>query len=82
MAALNPQNMTLVDGSYILELDLSACPDLAQISWDLPSGFSQSVSGTTLTFTYTGTGTPTAEIKGIAPTSMVGVLKNSENLTI
>lgn len=82
MAAQNPQNMTLVDGSYRLELDISSNPDLAQVSWELPSGFSQSVSGTTLTFTYNGTGTPTGEIKGRAPSSMSSIVKNSENLTI
>lgn len=82
MAAQNPQNMTLTDGSYRLELDLSSCPDLAQVSWVLPSGFSQSVSGNTLVFTYNGTEMPSGEIYGNVPASMASIEKNSETLTI
>ena len=82
MAAQNPQNMTLMDGGYRLELDISSCPDLAQVSWELPNGFSQSLSGTTLIFTYTGAETPLGEIRGAAPASMAAIRKNSENLTI
>ena len=81
-AAENPQNMILEDGSYKLNLDISSCPDLGQVSWELPSGFSQAVSGTTLTFTYNSTEPPSGIIKGQAPVTLASVIKNSENLTI
>lgn len=81
-AVENPQNMALIDGIYKLELDLSSCPDLAQVSWDLPSGFTQSISGNTLILSYNGTEQPAGIIRGNVPASMASIAKNSEHLTI
>ncbi|MDR1548410.1 MAG: SrtB family sortase [Hungatella sp.] len=82
MAAENPQNMMLVDGTYKLELDLSSCPDLANVSWQLPEGFIQSVLGNTLTLIYNGVSVPAAEIVGTLPPSMNSKAKNREWLGI
>lgn len=82
MAAQNPQNMILADGTYKLELDISSCPDLAQVSWELPNGFNQTVTGNMLIITYNGTEVPSVEIKGKAPASLASIAKNSENLNI
>ena len=82
MAAENPQNMVLGENGYRLDLDISSCLELGQVSWVLPSGFSHSLSDGILTFTYNGTDVPTGEIYGKAPASMASIKRNSENLTI
>ena len=82
LAAEYPLNMTLEDGGYKLVIDISACPDLAHVSWQLPTGFSQSIAGNSLIFMYNGSEQPTGLIEGMAPASMAGIMQNSENLTI
>lgn len=77
------QNMTMKNGKYQIDLDFSQKPDIAYVQWNLPDGWSKSISGTTLTFIYTGSMTPPiAIIDGIVPESMASIKKNSQNLTI
>lgn len=77
-----PQNMTMVDGQYQLQLDISNYPDLNQVIWSLPSGFQYRIINSVLNITYNGTNPPSGFIVGELPESMSSIAKNSEWMAI
>ena len=76
------QTMTLENGVYTINLDFSDTPEIVEVRWRLPDGWTQSIMGTTLTLNYSGSSMPTLLIEGDAPASMKTIKKNSQTLTI
>lgn len=58
------QKMILEDGSYVLTLDISACPQLKNVVWSFPdSNWSYQMLGESIKFLYYGAGEPQGEVK-------------------
>lgn len=58
------QIMSLKDGSYILTLDITTCPQLKNVVWNFPAaGWSYQVTENEIVFHYNGSNSPKGEIR-------------------
>lgn len=82
----NPQKMTLQNGVWKTEFDISTAPELAALNWTFEgdsTGWKKEVSGGKMIITYEGASkAPTASLSALLPNSLKGCAKNTTSLNL
>lgn len=85
-AERNPQKLTLENGVWKAEFDISAAPELAALNWSFEgdsTGWKKGVSGGKMIITYEGASkAPTASLSALLPNSLKGYAKNTTSLNL